>query len=310
MATIPPAAGATAPAPATAPTVTESGSPVKQNKTRTKQIRPGFVRRSKQCCFNEPGGPWPHNVMLQAATCADMKERMMTLIVGQEEAHFTWFHEVLSFHSSFFAGAIKYSWSTESKEKIVRMPEDSPDVVREFIRWITDHKVGGHGAGSNNPSLSPWDYWDLMVELYIFGNKYNIPRLQNVAINEIIDLFREQFAFPRASTIYKIYERTPLGVSLRRLVTDIVVLSHENVEALIDGQSRFGEGLHFEFINDLIKRLYRAATHPDGFESQRRLRKNWGLVSRCLYHVSEVDARSNGKEVGVHPSSLKPLSGR
>ena len=58
----------------------------------------------------------------------------MTLIVGKEETHFTWFHEVLSFHSSFFAGAIKYSWSTESKDKIVRMSEDSPDVVREYVR--------------------------------------------------------------------------------------------------------------------------------------------------------------------------------
>ncbi|KAG9900949.1 hypothetical protein KCU98_g8293, partial [Aureobasidium melanogenum] len=278
MATVPPTAGAAAPVPAT--TVTDGGSPVKQNKTCTKKTIPGTAIRTKQCCFNEPGGPWPHNVMLQAATCADMKERMMTLIVGSEEAHFTWFHEVLSFHSSFFAGAIKYSWSTESQDKI-----------------ITDHKVGGYGAGSNNPSLTPWDYWDLMVELYIFGNKYNIPRLQNVAINEIITLFREQFAFPRASTIYKIYERTPFGVSLRRLVTDIVVLSHENVEALIDGQSRFGEGFHFDFIHDLIKRLYRAASHPNGFESQRRSRKDWGAVSPCRYHVSELNARLNGKEI-------------
>ncbi|KAG9726905.1 hypothetical protein KCU73_g12770, partial [Aureobasidium melanogenum] len=189
MATVPSTAGAAAPVPAIV-TVTEGGSPVKQNKTRTKQIP--MAKKTKQCCFNEPGGPWPHNVMLQAATCANMKERMMTLIVGSEEAHFTWFHEVLSFHSSFFAGAIKYSWSTEAQNKIVRMPEDSPDVVREFIRWITDHKVGGYGVGSNNPSLTPWHYWDLMVELYIFGNKYNIPRLQNVAINEIITLFQEQ----------------------------------------------------------------------------------------------------------------------
>ncbi|KAG9531376.1 hypothetical protein KCU93_g1957, partial [Aureobasidium melanogenum] len=306
MATVPPTAGAAAPVAAVV-TVTEGGSPVKQNKTRktrTKQLP--VTKKIKQCCFNEPGGPWPHNIMLQAATCADMKERMMTLVVGSEEAHFTWFHEVLSFHSSFFAGAIKYSWSTESQDKIVRMPEDSADVVREFIRWITDHKVGGYGVGSNNPSLTPWDYWDLMVELYIFGNKYNIPRLQNVAINEIITLFQEQFAFPRASTIYKIYERTPFGVSLRELVTDIVVLSHENVEALIDGQSRFGEGFHFEFIHDLIKRLYRAARHEEGFESQRRSRKAWDTVSRCRYHVSELNARLNGKEVGVHSSG--PIS--
>lgn len=148
-----------------------------------------------------------------------------------------------------------------------------------------------------------------MVELYIFGNKYNIPRLQNVAINEIITLFQDQFAFPRASTIYKVYERTPLGVSLRRLVTDMVVLSHENIGALIDGQSRFGEGFHFEFINDLLKRLHKAATHPDGFESQRKARRDWRLVTRCLYHVSELDVRLNGKEVGVHSFSPGSCSG-
>jgi hypothetical protein len=55
----------------------------------------------------------------------------MTLVVGPEEVHFTWFREVLSFHSTFFAGAIKHSWSSESQTGVVKMPEDSPDVVRE-----------------------------------------------------------------------------------------------------------------------------------------------------------------------------------
>ncbi|THV93873.1 hypothetical protein D6D27_04125 [Aureobasidium pullulans] len=226
------------------------------------------------------------NILLQAATCTDMKDKLMTLIVGAEETHFTWFHEILSFHSPFFAGAIKYSCYDESKNNTVRMPEDSPDVVRE---------VGGYGLGSDNPSIDPWTYWDLMVDIYIFGNKYGIPRLQNVAINEIISLFTDQFAFPRAATIDKVYELTPSGVSLRMLITDIVVLSHDNVEALIDGQSRFGEGFHPDFITDLVKRLYRAAIDDKGFKEQRLERSQWGQIRRCMYHVSEVAARSNGQ---------------
>jgi hypothetical protein len=166
-----------------------------------------------------------------------------------------------------------------------------------FIRWITDHKVGGYGAGSDNPSLSPWNYWELMIDLFIFGNKYNIPRIQNVAINEMIALFKDQFAFPRASAIEKIYTQAPQDVPVRRLVTDMVVLSHENIEGLIDGQSHFGDGFHPDFIQDLVKRLYRAASHKDGFQSQRLTREQWGLISRCRYHVSEVDAHSNGKKV-------------
>ncbi|CAD0114696.1 unnamed protein product [Aureobasidium uvarum] len=283
MAAVPPTAGQAAAVPITSTTVTVAADGPKPQARPIKAVKP-----KRKCCWNEPGGPWPRNVMLQAATCADMHEKMMTLIVGEEEVSFTWFKDVLSFHSSFFAGAIRATWSTEAQENIVRMPEDSPDVVRE---------VGGHGAGSDNPSISPWDYWDLMAEFYIFGNKYRIPRIQNVAVNEMIALFHEQFAFPRTSTIEKIYEFTPLGVSIRRLVTDIVVLSHENVEALIDGQSRFGDGFHPDFIQDLFKRLYRAASHENGFQSQRLTRKQWGLVSRCQYHVSEVGARLNGKKI-------------
>ena len=175
------------------------------------------------------------------------------------------------------------------------------DLSCRFIRWITDHKVGGYGADSDNPSLSPWDYWDLMVDLFIFGNKYNIPRVQNVAINEIVALFKHQFAFPRTSTIDKVYEFTPEGSPVRRLVTDMTVLSHENIEALIDGQSRFGEGFHPVFVQDLVKRIYRAANHADGYKSQRLTREQWGGVSRCNYHVSEVGARSNGKKVESTP---------
>lgn len=63
MATVPSTAGAAASVPAMV-TVTEGGSPVKQNKTRktrTKQL-PVTKRTNKQCCFNEPGGPWPQYV--------------------------------------------------------------------------------------------------------------------------------------------------------------------------------------------------------------------------------------------------------
>jgi hypothetical protein len=141
-----------------------------------------------------------------------------------------------------------------------------------------------------------------MVQLYIFGNKYNIARIQNVATNKIISLFHDQFAFPRTTTIDKIYELTPQGAPIRRLVTDMIVLSHENVEALIDGQSRFGDGLNGDFVADLVKRLYRAATHTEGYHIQRLTRQQWGQVDRCLYHVSEVGTRLNGKKVGVHSS--------
>jgi len=85
------------------------------------------------------------------------------------------------------------------------------------MRWITDHRVGGYGAGSDNPSLSPWAYWDLMIDLYIYGNKYNIARIQNVAINEMITLFHDQFAFPRASAIEKVYTMTPQNAPVRTL---------------------------------------------------------------------------------------------
>jgi hypothetical protein len=71
------------------------------------------------------------NIMLQAATCPDINKKFMTLLVGREEVPFTWFRQVLAFHSSFFEGAMKHSWSSESETGIIKMPEDSPDVVRE-----------------------------------------------------------------------------------------------------------------------------------------------------------------------------------
>lgn len=239
--------------------------------------------------------------MLQAVTSDDINEKLVTLIVGPEEAHFTWLHEILAFHSPFFAGAIKYSCYNESKEHIVYMPEDKPDVVREFIRWVTDHRVGGYGLGSDNPSIDPWAYWDLMTELYIFGNKYNIPRLQNVAINEIITLFRDQYAFPHAITIDKIFEETPVNATFRALVIDMVILTHENPEALIDGQDRMGDGFHPDFIKGLAKRLCQAVRHELSFDAQRLNYKQWGS-DYCSYHVSEVAARSNGQRVGPHLS--------
>lgn len=180
-------------------------------------------------------------------------------------------------------------------------------LLYRFIRWITDHRLGGYGAGSDNPSLSPWSYWDLMIDLFVFGNKYNIARIQNVAINEMIALFHDQFAFPRASAIEKVYSMTPQNAPIRRLVTDMVVLSHENIEGLVDGQSHFGDGLHPDFMQDLVKRLCRAANHCDGYQSQRLTREQWGAISRCRYHVSEVAAHSNGKKVREIPPTVSEI---
>jgi hypothetical protein len=172
------------------------------------------------------------------------------------------------------------------------------------MRWITDHRIGGHGPESDNPSVDAEGYWDLMIDLYVFGGKYGMPRIQNVAVNEMISLFQTSGTFPRAVNIDTIYEYTCVGAPLRNLVVNMVVLSHDQIEAFVNQKSSCGESLHPEFVSDMFKRLYKASTTGPGYMAQRRAVEDWQSICRCIYHVSEVVARSDSKKVGPSDSLI------
>lgn len=222
----------------------------------------------------------------------------MTLIVGPEEIHFTWFRDVLSFHSLFFANALKHDRYPEARDGKIKMPEDSADAVREFIRWITDHRLGGYGPGSDNEDMTTEDYWHLLVEIYVFGHKYDVPRLQNVAIDRIISFFQDEAVYPRAETVEKMYGGThDEDDPGRRIIVDLVCHSKMNIPAYLQDHQKCG-GNHPDFCADVAKKLWDLATDERGYQRFRMDREDWNCVSRCDYHVSEVDSHFNGRKVG------------
>lgn len=101
----------------------------------------------------------------------------------------------------------------EAREQVLELPDESIAVFKLFQLWVytdsilTNNEIEGGVIAS---SLSG---------LYIFGEKYGIPDLQNLAIDIVIDQIEVTHEFS-TKHLHKVYDDTPDTAPLRRLLVD------------------------------------------------------------------------------------------
>lgn len=89
------------------------------------------------------------------------------------------------------------------------------DIVNQFLysRVIAD------GEGDK---LS----WDLLVRIWVFGDKYVVPTLQNAVVDLILKKRRLENAIP-TSQVGQIWEKTMPSSPLRRFILDYMVYKRD-----------------------------------------------------------------------------------
>ncbi|KAI9733916.1 MAG: hypothetical protein M1834_002571 [Cirrosporium novae-zelandiae] len=113
-----------------------------------------------------------------AARVDDFLSPIITLVVGEEQKKMTAHQSLLYRKSGFFAAALSGNFR-ESKEDLIKLPEDDPELIKLLLHWMYTGKI------------LPIDKrtWKIMFDLMVLTDKYDISEFAQDLIWPILNLF-------------------------------------------------------------------------------------------------------------------------
>jgi hypothetical protein len=201
------------------------------------------------------------NLRSNTNTKSSSLEEVITLVVGEGEgqAKLIVHKDVLCSASPFFQAACKPEWMT-AEDKVITLPEDDPEAVKALIHWMyhdeicaDEKKTNVNDANTEEEAMR--GAWGVFVKLFVLGQKYQIPPLQNDAIDAI--LVHVNTWSIELGVISYAYENTSSGSPLRRLLVRLVRLDDDDLELM-----RFKNNLCQEFLFELTMALFKAQKSP------------------------------------------------
>ena len=188
-------------------------------------------------------------------------EEAITLVVGEgeEQTKLIVHKDVLCSASPFFQAACKPEWM-KAEDKAITLPEDDPEAVKALVHWmyhdeicVDEKKANVNDANTEEEAMR--GVWGIFVKLFVLGQKYQIPPLQNDAIDAIL-VYVNTWSIELGVISYA-YENTSSGSPLRRLLVRLVRLDDDDLELM-----RFKNGLCQEFLFELAMALFKAQRSP------------------------------------------------
>ncbi|KAH0273977.1 hypothetical protein KCU91_g5600, partial [Aureobasidium melanogenum] len=141
----------------------------------------------------------------------------VTLIVGATKEHYILHKDLLCFYSDFFRAAFNGSFK-EAAERKIELPDTEVDVFEAFQVWLYTQKMP---KNENTSSGKVHLEWPILIKLWIFGDKYQIPLLQNIVMDNSFDKVEMDAETP-LYWIRLAYENTTPNSPLRKAITDIM----------------------------------------------------------------------------------------
>lgn len=136
---------------------------------------------------------------------------MASVVVGPARREFVVHKDLLIFYSDYFRAAFDGSFSESITSKI-ELLDTSEAVFQNFHTWLYTRKL----LDEDDKTL---DFQPLFW-LWIFGDRYQVPMLQNCVIDEIFATVHRGNDFP-ARSIKAAYRKTLNGSPLRKAMIEI-----------------------------------------------------------------------------------------
>jgi hypothetical protein len=165
-------------------------------------------------------------LVLSLGTCAyhvdsEFYKESVTLVVGASKTRYTLHKGLLCFYSDFFRAAFNGSFK-EAIEFKLDLPDTEIDVFEAF-----QFRLYSQTFPKNE--VTPTDAYPefpLLARIWVFSDKYQIPLLQNNAIDTILAKVEEDDDIP-VQEINLVYRNTLPNSPLRKAFTDIMVYQSE-----------------------------------------------------------------------------------
>lgn len=178
----------------------------------------------------------------------------------------------LSFFSGYFARVFKNGF-VEGQTSHVHLPTEDPEIVEAFLRWTYLRRVTFQDG-----LLDADHFTNTLIQLWVFADAHEIPRLQNETLNL---LHQKLVEYWRVDIVHLnwIYEHTMPGAPLRRYYVKVLA-STCHTESHLTDKNRMS--LSREAAVDILEHVWT--------KGYKRLGKSdldkWDL---CEFHVHEED---------------------
>ncbi|KAK4547282.1 hypothetical protein LTR36_000937 [Oleoguttula mirabilis] len=145
---------------------------------------------------------------------------MIDVKVGCEDLGFCVHENLIRSHSGFFEAALSKEWA-ENVERLVKLPEDRPEVFKAYVQWLYSGRIYSINDGNLRN-------YSLLARMYALGEKLIDPEFQDRVLDAITASARFRHpgikrGFPSNKAIGIIYDGTPSTSPARRLIVDLHV---------------------------------------------------------------------------------------
>jgi hypothetical protein len=198
---------------------------------------------------------------------------VVTVVIGSTKKSFTVHKDLLIFYSDYFRAAFNGSF-IEAIDKKINLLDTDQKAFEHFYAWLYTRKL----ASEDDKPLS----WDNLFDLWVFGDRFQVPLLQNSVIDEMFAKEKRDDTF-QLHMIKPVYEKTVDGSLLRKVMIEFVAhgmcLSDDDDGAM---SVVYHQYYTVEILSDVVKEL----------ETSRKKKVPYGKTpkrDKCFFHVHGKD---------------------
>ena len=144
------------------------------------------------------------------------------------------------------------------------MKNEEPEVFRRFSFWLYSENIISESEKYKDLP------WGTIIEVYSFGERYGISRLQNKCVDTVIKKIKAGGLFPSQTDINSLWRRSGNFFRLRRLLLDLFASGCKLTQAMQTTGS-----YHVQFLEGPVTTLYESKVQgtindPIDFWQKRR----------------------------------------
>ncbi|KAK4953967.1 hypothetical protein LTR10_008571 [Elasticomyces elasticus] len=196
------------------------------------------------------------------------------VIIGAKQESFDLDRGTACFYSGYFEAALKKDSFKEGKDGIVKLEEEDVTIFRHFVKWLYSGQL----------PITPvkGDNFDVLCDLWLLGDRRNVPLLQNQALDAIRDETVRTCSVPNRC-IPKIYANTMEKAGLRCFVMHIVALTM--IPTNIAGNRKAG------WPEEAVWDVFGAVVHAQHSKLPALNGSGLAKIDMCVYHTHEAGVK-------------------
>lgn len=229
--------------------------------------------------------------------CSKLLDSAITVKVGDDLKEFSVHHGLICHFSAFFRGAMR-SHCREAQTRTFELPKVEVPTFESFSAWLYTRQLRGNTEEDSSTSGIRLR----LAKLWVFGDTYGIPDLQNAALGALRQSLNSRNTMPAPTVIAYVYDNTNANASIRKLLLDLVLETKDFQQVFDPAKDKDREVLwDGQFCQDLLFQY--ASRYGDKVRDLKKTEDAWKSRDECDYHV-----HYDKKTIGAQTASGEPQS--